>query len=191
MEDEKFKMENHHLVLDPEVVGIALVVEEVGKGSNLVFKYPLAPPIKAEEDETIAWNNRNHTTRGRQSTSQSQSTTKSRNASNNSATSKSTTTKKKNDMNIFFRLEARILAKMFRTKPALCGQPVSMNIEGTIFCCRSVLLNPNPTHHQTQDDNMSVTSKQRLKELKYCSNEHLTTLKENANANFYLQLLYI
>jgi hypothetical protein len=42
--------------------------------------------------------------------------------------------------NIFFRLPSRQMAKLFRPKPALCGQPMTLSVGGTIFCCCAKLL---------------------------------------------------
>lgn len=72
----------------PQVLGIALVVEELGKGSRLIFRYPAAS----------------------------------------------------SSSNIFFTLPPRVFAKLFHTKQSLCGQPVTLLIDGTMICCRSVML---------------------------------------------------
>lgn len=72
---------------EPKVLGIALVVEELGKGSRLIFRYPSASS---------------------------------------------------SDTNIFFTLSPRVFAKLFHTK--LCGQPVTLLVDGTMICCRSVML---------------------------------------------------
>lgn len=100
---------------EPKVLGIALVVEELGKGSRLIFRYPSSSP---------------------------------------------------SDTNIFFTLSPRVFAKLFHTK--LHGQPVTLLVDGTMICCRSVMLqNTNATTStmttSTQsDETSSVPSKSTL-----------------------------
>eukprot|EP00979_Chaetoceros_neogracilis_P006190 scaffold1224_cov288-Chaetoceros_neogracile.AAC.23 len=108
------------------VLGIALVVEEVGKFSKLAFRYPPSPPC-----------HQNSSQGGRQSKEYDY-----------------------REDNIFFSLPSKVMAKLFRTKPALCGQPMTLSIDGTIFCCRSVLLNQSHAGHTGGvDDNASLQSK--------------------------------
>ena len=95
------------------VLGIALVVEEVGKFSKLAFRYPPSPP-----------SHQNSSQGGRQSKEYDH-----------------------REDNIFFSLPSKVMAKLFRTKPALCGQLMTLSIDGTIFCCRSVLLNQSHAGH--------------------------------------------
>mmetsp|Transcript_1810 Transcript_1810/g.2761 ORF Transcript_1810/g.2761 Transcript_1810/m.2761 type:complete len:680 (-) Transcript_1810:137-2176(-) len=83
----------HHSPFD--VLGIALVAEERGKGACLAFRYPAVPQ------------NMNHAN------------------------------------NLFFTLPSRVMAKLFRPKRPLCGQPMTVTVGGTIFCCWAVLMCPN------------------------------------------------
>lgn len=56
---------------------------------------------------------------------------------------------------LFFRLSPRQLAKLFRPKPALCGQPMTLSVGGTVFCCRAVLMedgNSNSTEGKEQEE---------------------------------------
>ena len=129
---------------DQRVLGIALVVEVVGKFSKLAFRYPPSP---IHDTPT--------------------SSTKQEEASSE---------KKEQDdkyQNIFFQLSPKVMAKLFRVKPALCNQPSTLTIGGTIFCCRSVTLNvnqtsdasssaaasTNPNSSTAVDENASVQSK--------------------------------
>lgn len=73
------------------VVGIALIVDHIGKGARLVLRYPTAPVSEGVED-------------------------------------------------LFMSLPSRQMAKLFRPKPALCGQPMTLSIGGTVFCCRATLM---------------------------------------------------
>ena len=84
------------------VLGIALVVEEVGEGANLIFRYPTN-----NHDET-----------------------------NN---------------NLFWTLSSKGMEKLFRTKSSLCGQPMTLLINDTIFCCQSVFLS-------STEDNQSAAA---------------------------------
>lgn len=45
--------------------------------------------------------------------------------------------------NLFFTLPPRVMAKLFRPKRPLCGQPMTLTVGGTIFCCWAVLMCPN------------------------------------------------
>lgn len=75
------------------VLGIALVVEEPGKGARLAFRYPVnSTSVESQVDD------------------------------------------------LFFTLSPRIMAKMFRPKKPLCGQPMTISVGGTVFCCRATLL---------------------------------------------------
>ena len=76
------------------VLGIALVVDQLGKGSKLSFRYPASPLTEETED-------------------------------------------------LFFRLPARQMAKLFRPKATLCGQPMTLSVGGTVFCCYAVLMEDN------------------------------------------------
>jgi hypothetical protein len=42
-------------------------------------------------------------------------------------------------IDLFFDLPARVIAKLFRPKRPLCGQPLTLNVSGTTFCCRAEL----------------------------------------------------
>ena len=51
---------------------------------------------------------------------------------------------------LFFTLGPRQMAKLFRTKKSLCGQPMTLTVNGTVFCCRAVLMHG--------EDNVDETS---------------------------------
>lgn len=144
------------------VVGIALVVEEVGKFSKLVFRYPPPyphddagnDPSSSSERHDVRSDDNMKGTNDTSSTNQ-KDTNQERNPSIKvlgSNTNKGSLTD-----NIFYTLPAEVMAKLFRTKPALCGQPMTLSIGGTIFCCRSVLLNQSQSGH-VSEENSSVSS---------------------------------
>lgn len=110
------------------VLGIALVVEEVGKFSKLAFRYPPSPQNSPQQ------------------------------GSSSSSSSRHSKVCQAHQDNVFFSLPPKVMAKLFRTKPALCGQPMTLSIGGTIFCCRSVLLNKFH-EEESVDENASVHSK--------------------------------
>mmetsp|Transcript_13057 Transcript_13057/g.24529 ORF Transcript_13057/g.24529 Transcript_13057/m.24529 type:complete len:162 (+) Transcript_13057:70-555(+) len=131
------------------ILGIALVVEEVGKFSKLVFRYPPSPSCtlysaSPNHDETNDYYN------GKEKEINEQASTFGTPGTSGSGENKETLKKD----NIFYTLPAEVMAKLFRTKPALCGQPMTLSIGGTIFCCRSVLLN----QYQSTEDNSTVVS---------------------------------
>lgn len=41
---------------------------------------------------------------------------------------------------IFYTLTPRQMAKLFRTKKSLCGQPMTLSVNSTVFCCRAILM---------------------------------------------------
>eukprot|EP00978_Attheya_sp_CCMP212_P000483 scaffold951_cov62-Attheya_sp.AAC.1 len=124
---------NNHLDSPFRVLGIALVAEEVGKGASLVFRYPAsAPPLKSSES------------------SRSNNFTATSNVPNFTSFpkvepgNKASGAKSSPDWcDLFFTLPPRVMAKLFRLKKPLCGQPLTLSVGGTIFCCRSVLLMPH------------------------------------------------
>ena len=67
------------------VIGIAFVVNEIGKAARLAFRYPITPTVENADD-------------------------------------------------LFFTLPSRIMAKLFRPKKPLCGQPMMTSIGETVFC---------------------------------------------------------
>ena len=73
------------------VLGIALIVDEIGKGARLAFRYPVTPPADAAQA-------------------------------------------------LFFTLPPRLMAKLFRPKKPLCGQPLTLSVGETVFCCRAILM---------------------------------------------------
>ncbi|KAL7579954.1 hypothetical protein ACA910_004950 [Epithemia clementina (nom. ined.)] len=50
---------------------------------------------------------------------------------------------------LFFRMDSRQMAKLFRPKSSLCGEPVTLSVGVTIFCCRAVLLNEDNKNNKT------------------------------------------
>lgn len=53
------------------------------------------------------------------------------------------------DQDLFYTLTGRQMSKLFRPKPALCGQPMTLSVGGTVFCCCAVLMD----EHQQTDMN--------------------------------------
>lgn len=49
------------------------------------------------------------------------------------------------NINLFFDLPSRVISKLFRPKRPLCGQPLSLRVGGTTFCCRAESLD-SPQH---------------------------------------------
>ena len=53
---------------------------------------------------------------------------------------------------LFFRMDSRQMAKLFRPKSSLCGEPVTLSVGVTIFCCRAVLLEQQDETDDNPDD---------------------------------------
>jgi len=96
------------------VLGIGLVMEEVGKGARLVFRYPSAPPFATR-------------------------------ISSADGSSDSEISGDSNSIDLFFDLPAKVMSKLFRPKRPLCGQPLTLNVSGTTFCCRAELFDSQPS----------------------------------------------
>ncbi|KAL7433472.1 hypothetical protein ACHAXH_006096 [Discostella pseudostelligera] len=127
-------------------------MEEVGKGARLVFRYPASPPpyflptppssddgIKDPLDNGAE----NHNLRGNKSPNTSP-TKKSEHNTTSSSTSDSTHGTS-GSIDLFFDLTARVFSKLFRPKRPLCGQPLTLNVSGTTFCCRAELFDSQPS----------------------------------------------
>jgi hypothetical protein len=50
---------------------------------------------------------------------------------------------------LFFTLTQRQMAKLFRTKKTLCGQPMTLTVNGTYFCGRAILMEGDETVEDT------------------------------------------
>ena len=129
------------------VLGIALVAEEVGKGARLVFRYPAAPPPHAGSGGSSSGGS--GTARsgadvgfaGEHDPSHAADPAGGASASaQDNSNSNSNNNEEEEAAGLFFSLPDRTVAKLFRPKPALCGQPMTLSVGGTVFCCRAVLL---------------------------------------------------
>lgn len=58
---------------------------------------------------------------------------------------------------LFFSLTASQMAKLFRAKKSLCGQPVTLTVNGTVFCWRAVLMDAD-----ADDDDSNPESSNEL-----------------------------
>jgi hypothetical protein len=80
-----------------KILGIVLVVDEIGHGARMAVRYPCSGTAAAA-----------HTTT--------------------------------NNDDLFYTLSHRQMAKLFRPKPALCNQPMTLSVGGTVFCCCAALI---------------------------------------------------
>lgn len=125
------------------VLGIALVMEEVGKGARLVFRYPASPPPyfvgskHSRENVTSTAttnNNLNEVSGGKRGGGGSHASQKPRQNNDQGGMNNAN-----GSIDLFFELPARVISKLFRPKRPLCGQPLTLNVSGTTFCCRAEL----------------------------------------------------
>ena len=110
-EDDSFATVNQDTPY--RVLGVALVVDQRGSGAELVARYPTQPPESASRSDDLSPEEQQQ--QGHQA-------------------------KDSSDDNLFFTLTPRQMAKLFRTKKTLCGNPMTLNVNGTVFCCRAVLM---------------------------------------------------
>jgi len=140
------------------VLGIGLVMEEAGKGARLVFRYPSAPA-------PIFFDRSSGGVDERESSKSSSSAVASAVHRSPTVTPNSSPNKKggvrlsstansrdpaisaddSNSIDLFFDLPARVVSKLFRPKRPLCGQPLTLNVSGTTFCCRAELFDSQPS----------------------------------------------
>ena len=135
-------MDENPLICQPDVIGIAFVVQEERKEAKLLFKYPqhgYDHDNRASTSTAVTEMHYRNVKGGKlkgDKIAETTATTSIRHQGGEGGGGN----QNKTTSNIFFRLNASIFAKLFRTKNALCDQPVSLNIEGTIFCCRTVCI---------------------------------------------------
>merc|ERR1719253_373432 len=138
-------------------LGIGLIMEEAGKGARLVFRYPSSPPSffldrghGAHEDP------KGGKACGRRAASSSKSpnTTPATHGRPGAASADAAHQDfhASSSTDLFFDLPARVLAKLFRPKRFLCGQPLTLNVSGTTFCCRAELFDAPPPVEGGGDD---------------------------------------
>ena len=154
------------------VLGIGLIMEEVGKGARLVFRYPASPPpyffLQQSSTSSSSSHQSVHQAESRnkngtdyynmiQRRGMMKSSTTNTNTTNNNASGSQNKNKIGNpsssdgnssssgSIDLFFDLPARVLSKLFRPKRPLCGQPLTLNVSGTTFCCRAELFDSQPS----------------------------------------------
>ncbi|CAB9502675.1 expressed unknown protein [Seminavis robusta] len=116
------------------VLGIALVVDQLGKEARMAFRYP---------------------------TSLNSGTTSDRGGDNHHYPTMKSSSSSSNEL--FFTLSSRQMAKLFRPKHALCGQPMTLSVGGTVFCFRAVLMGDSSVesssnHHSNSNNNEATTA---------------------------------
>jgi len=138
------------------VLGVALVVDQRGSGSKLVARYPTQP-----------------------------STNPLSKISNDAATKQGTAQMKttNTDNDLFFTLTARQMAKLFRTKKSLCGNPMTLSINGTIFCCRAVMMQDDG-HEETHSGNDTASDSLVLFSVIVAMSVSHTTVKPPTDRSF-------
>ncbi len=122
------------------VLGVALVVDQRGTGARLVARYPTQPRKSSPSDDSDVPRDFYHPPPRKELHC---------------------------DDDLFFTLTARQMAKLFRTKKALCGNPMTLSVNGTVFCCRAVLMQGDdgqdetlsgPTGSESQNDQLVLFS---------------------------------
>lgn len=135
------------------VLGIALIMEEAGKGARLVFRYPASPPpiflhtspssMKRFASDVHYNNNSTKAAKNKKDVDVGSSSNKGK--SSDLRANSSSGGGGGGSIDLFFDLPARVLSKLFRPKKALCRQPLTLNVSGTTFCCRAELFDSQPS----------------------------------------------
>ena len=100
------------------VLGIGLIMEEVGKGARLVFRYPASPPPFFSISRGGQPDMKNNKSNTHTSTKNKKDISKEDTTTDGSSSSDS--------IDLFFDLPARVISKLFRPKRPLCGQPLTL-----------------------------------------------------------------
>jgi len=100
------------------VLGIGLIMEEVGKGARLVFRYPASPPPFFSISRGGQPEMKNGTNKSTSSTTKNKKDIGEGDSTTGSGSSDS--------IDLFFDLPARVISKLFRPKRPLCGQPLTL-----------------------------------------------------------------
>ena len=157
------------------VLGIALVVDQLGKGPRMVLRYPSSSgggDSRGSHSRRSSHNHGGTNSRSKQPPSSLNSSIGSSSSNNTSSDIKnstktlkgsmsnpnhrndtSTTITKSDHDDLFFKLSGRQISKLFRPKPSLCGQPITLTIDHTYFCCCAVLMN-----HQNNSTSTSTST---------------------------------
>jgi len=112
------------------ILGIGLVTEELGKGARLVFRYPSSPPPYFLPNLSSQY---------------SCSSDRKKHGSKKCSKLVQKKSEREGNIDLFFDLPSRVISKLFRPKRPLCGQPLSLRVGGTTFCCRAESLD-SPQH---------------------------------------------
>ena len=151
------------------VIGIALVVDQLGKGPRMVLRYPTRDhqypkryarttdrskqPLHIKNNTINSSINSNSNNRSSDTGGNNTKSLKGSISKKNNDTITTTPTSHNNhhnpstsDHDLFFTLSGRQMSKLFRPKPSLCGQPITLTIDQTYFCCCAVLMNQNATN---------------------------------------------
>jgi hypothetical protein len=116
-----------------KVLGIALIVDEKGIGARLVARYPTSQPSKNKSRDL------NGGSGGAEGDEIRLDLTKLVEESAEHHHDDEEEEEEKED-DLFFTLTSHQMAKLFRTKKALCNQPMTLRVNRTIFCCHAALM---------------------------------------------------
>ena len=148
------------------VLGISLVVEEVGKEAELIFRYPVAPPKSLQ---TNSYANGNSAP----SIPSTSLQPKARAENSKEIRKQRHDSRSLSSLDLFFSLPPKAMVKLFRSKPTLVDQPMTLTIGGTIFCCRSIMLNKT-SQLQKEASSLGSTQEGTNANSKYVEEQHLS-----------------
>ena len=123
---------SNHSSLSPfRVLGIALVIDQLGKEPCMAFRYPTS--VDSGTANSGSSDGSVPATTGSPPYNAAGATS----AGSHGASSR-------RSEELFFTLSSRQMAKLFRPKHSLCGQPMTLSVGGTVFCFRAVLMGADP-----------------------------------------------
>ena len=130
---------NHNSSSPFRVLGIALVIDQLGREPKLAFRYPTSLDSGTSPSEKNATG------------------TYSSSAVPGVHSSSPHTSSGSSSEELFFTLPSRQMAKLFRPKHSLCGQPMTLSVGGVVFCFRAVLMGElESSNNNNTADNSSL-----------------------------------
>jgi len=137
------------------VLGIAIIVDQKGSGARMLARYPTTSQSllmgsidynRNYDDDDNNHDNNNEEYYDHHQHRYNDGVVEGTKAPTSSSKSSD------GDDDLFFTLTARQMAKLFRTKKALCNQPMTLRVNKTIFCCHAVLLENNKNNNNSNNN---------------------------------------
>ena len=135
------------------VLGIAIIIDQKGSGARMLARYPtnnsnnnssnIHDDDDDDDDEDHDNDDEDDNDDRHRGIAAAERDSSDATAAAKAAAAASNKSLSGEDDDLFFTLTARQMAKLFRTKKALCNEPMTLRVNKTVFCCHAVLLDNN------------------------------------------------